>query len=308
VTQWLLNIQHQLSRNTMVEVGYLGNIGRRLERLRSTNEPFTRTGANDARSIAQRRIFPMYGIIQQVDGVVNSNYHAFNFKFEQRFSSNLTVLAAYTWSKAIDDASGIRTSSGDQSIAAQDWNLRPERGLSQFHTAHRFVTSLIYDLPPLTGSPLLVRQVLGGWQTSSIVTLSTGNPVRVGVIGDINNIGGEGNYPDATGISPTLNAGTADFFWNPAAFDARNPELNYRFGNTARNTLIGPRYGNWDFSMLKNIRLTETRSLQLRWETFNLTNKANWNVPATDVRNSSFGKVTSARDMRQMQVALKFLF
>ena len=60
--------------------------------------------------------------------------------------------------------------------------------------------------------------------------------------------------------------------------------------------------------LLKNVRLSETRSLQFRWETFNFTNKANWNVPSTDVRNTAFGKVTTARDMRQMQMALKFLF
>lgn len=309
VAQWLLNIQRQITPSLMIETGYLGNIGRRLERLRSTNEPFVKNGLNDTRSIAERRIFPMYGIIQQVDGVVNSNYHAFNLKIQQRFSNSLTLLAAYTWSKAIDDASGIRSSAGEQSIAAYDWNLKPERGLSQFHTSHRFVSSFIYELPRLRNSPVLVRQAFGGWQTSSIVTFATGNPVRVGVIGDTNNIGGEGNYPDATGISLHLNAGSADFFWNPAAFDFRNPELNYRFGNTARSGLIGPGYGQWDFSMLKNFTVgAEGRVLQFRWETFNFTNHANWNFPSTDVRNAAFGKVLTAREMRQMQFGLKVIF
>ncbi len=309
VGQWLLNIQRELTSHMVLEVGYLGNIGRKLERLRSTNEAFTKTGLNDTRTIAQRRIFPMYGIIQQVDGVVNANYHAFSAKLQQRFGNHLTLLAAYTWSKSIDDSSGIRSSSGEQSIAAYDWNLQPERGLSQFHTAHRFVSSLIYELPRLRQSPALVRQAFGGWQTSSILTFATGNPVRVGVIGDTNNMGGEGNYPDATGISPTLNAGTVDRFWNAAAFDIRNPELNFRFGNTARSGLIGPGYANWDFSLLKNFSLgSESRTLQFRWETFNLANHANWNFPSSDVRNVAFGRVLSARDMRQMQFALKLLF
>ena len=309
VMQWLFNIQRQVTDNLLVEAGYMGNFGRRLERLRSTNEAFTRTSLTDTRSIAERRIFPMYGIIQQVDGVNNSNYHALNVKVQQRFNRGLTLLAGYTWSKAIDNGSGIRSSAGEQSIAAYDWDLRPERGLSQFHTAHRWVTSLIYDLPRFEQSNRFVRQTLGGWQTSSILTFSTGNPVRVGVIGDTNNLGGEGNYPDATGISPTLNAGTTEQFWNRAAFDITNPELRFRFGNAARNTLIGPGFAQWDFSMMKNFRMPwEGHSMQLRWETFNLTNHANWNFPSVDVRNVAFGQVLSAREMRQMQFGLKYLF
>ena len=309
VMQWLFNLQRQVTTNLLVETGYMGNFGRRLERLRSTNEAFTRTSLTDTRSIAERRIFPMYGIIQQVDGVNNSNYHAFNLKIQQRFNRGLTLLAGYTWSKAIDNGSGIRSSAGEQSIAAYDWDLRPERGLSQFHTAHRWVASLIYDLPRLQQSHPFLRQTLGGWQTSSIITFSTGNPVRVGVIGDTNNMGGEGNYPDATGISPSLNAGSTERFWNREAFDLTNPELRFRFGNAARNTLIGPGFAQWDFSLMKNFSLPrEGHSIQIRWETFNFTNHANWNFPSTDVRNVAFGRVLTARDMRQMQFGVKYLF
>jgi hypothetical protein len=310
VTQWLFNIQRQIGANFVIEAGYMGNIGRRLERLRSTNEPYLRTGLNDTSSIQQRRPFPIYGIIQQVDNVVNSNYNAFNLKVQQRFSGGLSLLMGYTWSKAIDDASGIRSSSGEQSIAAWDWNLRPERGLSQFHTGHRWVASLLYDLPFPNGAPRWSRAAFGGWQTSSILTFSTGNPLRVGVIGDNNNIGGEGNYPDATGISPFDNAGTETAFWNIRAFDITNAELRYRFGNTARNTLLGPGYANWDFSMLKDFSLPlEGHRLQFRWEAFNFSNHPNWNVPSSDVRNANtFGRVLTARTMREMQFALKWLF
>ena len=145
---------------------------------------------------------------------------------------------------------------------------------------------------------------------SSILTVATGNPVRIGGIGDTNNIGGEGNYPDATGVSPNLNAGSADRFWNPGAFDIANPELRFRFGNTGRNTLLGPGFTNLDFSLLKNIALPlEGHRLQFRWEVFNSVNHPNWNVPSTDVRNAAqFGRVISARNMREMQFALKYSF
>jgi hypothetical protein len=310
VGQWLFNVQRQLAGGLMVETGYMGNIGRKLERLRSTNEALLRNGLNDLSTIQQRRRFPIYGIIQQVDGVVNSNYHAFNLKLTQRFTRGLSVLAGYTWSKAIDDASGIRSSSGEQSIAKYDWDLRSERGLSQYHTGHRFVSSVLYEVPFFDGAPRPAKAVFGGWQASGIVTFSTGNPIRVGVIGDTNNLGGEGNYPDATGISPYTDAGWADRFWNIRAFDISSPELRYRFGNAGRNTLIGPGLANWDASLLKNVAMPwEGHKLQFRWEVFNATNTANWGVPSSDVRNvAAFGRVIAARDMRQMQFALKYLF
>lgn len=310
VGQTLLNIQRQIGSGLLIETGYMGNIGRKLERLRSTNEPFLRTGLTDTTSVQSRRPFPIYGIIQQVDGVVNSNYHAFNLKVTQRFSRGLNLLLGYTWSKAIDDSSGIRSSSGEQSIAKWDWNLGDERGLSQFHTGQRLVASVIYEAPRIAGAPNAVNAVIGGWQISSIFTASTGNPVRVAVIGDTNAIGGEGNYPDATGISPISGAGTTERFWNIEAFDIANPELRYRFGNVGRHVLLGPGYLNWDASLLKNIATPwEGHRLQFRFEAFNAANHANWNVPSADVRNpATFGRVLTARNMRELQFALKYMF
>ena len=154
------------------------------------------------------------------------------------------------------------------------------------------------------------KSVFGGWQMSGILTFSTGNPVRVGTIGDTNAIGGEGNYPDATGLSATAGAGTVNQFWNINAFDLTNPELRYRFGNSGRNTLIGPGYGQLDSSVMKTFRLPiEAHTLQLRWEAFNISNYPNWNFPSTDIRNAAtFGRVLTARQMREMQFGLKYVF
>ncbi len=310
VTQWLFNLQRQIGNSLVVEAGYMGNIGRRLERLRSTNEPYPRAGLTDTSSVQSRRPFPVYGIIQQVENVVNSNYHAMNFKVQQRFARGLSLLLGYTWSKSIDDASGVRSSSGEQSIAKSDWNLRDERGLSQFHTGQRLVSSVLYEIPFFAGAPKLASSILGGWQVSGIVTFSTGNPVRVGMIGDNNGIGGEGNYPDATGLSATTGAGTVDRFWNINAFDQTNPELRYRFGNSGRNTLVGPGFGQLDSSLMKTFRLPiEGHTLQFRWEAFNISNHPNWNFPSTDIRNAAtFGRVLTARQMRELQFGLKYVF
>ena len=87
------------------------------------------------------------------------------------------------------------------------------------------------------------------------------------------------------------------------------PNLSYLAGNAGRNVLFKPGTRQLDASLTRNIRIREGHALQFRWESFNATNHPNWNTPATDARNAAtFGKVTSARTMREMQFALKYLF
>jgi hypothetical protein len=98
-------------------------------------------------------------------------------------------------------------------------------------------------------------------------------------------------------------------FWNIAAFNGANPELQYRAGTAGRNTLVRPGTQVLDATLTRNIRITEGQSLQFRWEAFNALNHPNWNAPATNVLvPATFGKVTSARTMREMQFALKYIF
>lgn len=101
-----------------------------------------------------------------------------------------------------------------------------------------------------------------------------------------------------------------DQFWNINAFDNTSPELRFRFGNSGWNTLIGPGYGQLDASLLKTFRLpVEGHTLQFQWESFNISNHPNWNVRLADVRNAAtFGRVLTARPMREMQFGLKYLF
>ncbi|MEX2260668.1 MAG: carboxypeptidase-like regulatory domain-containing protein [Bryobacteraceae bacterium] len=311
--QWLFNVQRQLGDDMALEAGYMGNGGRKLERMRAYNEAILRTGPADNRSIAQRQPWPMYGRIQQVDGSVISNYHALNLKLQKRFSQGLTYLIGYTWSKAIDNGSAIRTNSGDRLFPPNSYDLQAERGLSQFHTGRRFVASFLYDLPfgvgkPFAGSNRVLDKIVGGWQVGSIVTFSDGTPVNVGNIGDRANIGVE-NWPDATGISPVPDQRTTERFWNIAAFDTTNSALAYRNGTAGRNVLFRPGLRQWDFSLSKNTAIREGHALQFRFEAFNFGNHPNWNQPGGDARNANtFGVVNTARTMREMQLALKYIF
>ncbi|HYZ83417.1 MAG TPA: TonB-dependent receptor [Bryobacteraceae bacterium] len=313
VHQWLFNLQRQLTNEMMLEVGYQGNSGHKLERFRTYNQAVLKTGPNDARTIAQRRPWTAYDRIQQVDGSVNSNYHALSTKLQQRFSRGLTYLASFTWSKAIDGGSALRTNSGDRLWPTNSYDLAAERGLSQFHIGRRFVGSAIYELPFGPGKALatggILGAIIGGWQVGGIVTLADGAPTNVGSIGDTFAVGGLGNIPHATGISPIPQDRSADNFWNPAAFDSTNPNLSYLAGNAGRNVLFKPGTSQIDASLTRNIRIRESHSLQFRWESFNATNHPNWNPPSTDARNAAtFGKVTTARTMREMQFALKYIF
>ncbi|MBL8235808.1 MAG: TonB-dependent receptor [Bryobacterales bacterium] len=313
VMQWLFNVQRELARNMVLEVGYQGNGARKLPRFRLYNQPVLKTGPTDTRTVAQRTPWPAFGRLQEVDGVDNSNYNAFSAKLTQRFTNGLTFMLGYTWAKAIDYGSAIRTNSGDTLWPTNSYNLHAERGLSQFHIGRRLVGSFVYELPFGAGKRMLpegvAAKIAGGWQLGGIVTLADGAPINVAQLGDTAALNTLGNQPDATGVSPIPSDRSQYKFWNIAAINVTNPELSWRPGNMGRNTLLRPGTALADLSLARNLRIREGHTLNFRFETFNSANHPNWNAPGSDARNpSTFGVVTSARTMRQLQFALKYVF
>lgn len=313
VMQWLFNIQRELTQNLVLEVGYQGNGGRKLPRFRVYNQPIPKSGPTDTRTVAQRTPWSSYGRLQEVDGLDNSNYHALSGKLTQRFQRGMTFMVGYTWSKAIDGGSAIRTNSGDTLWPVNSYNLHAERGLSQFQVGRRLVGSFVYELPFGPGKSLLKEGVLsklaGGWQLGGIVTLADGAPMNVSQLGDTAALNTLGNQPDATGISPIPTDRSQYKFWNISSINVTSPDLSWRPGNMGRNTLFRPGTRQGDLSLARNIRIREGHTLNFRFETFNSANHPNWNAPSADARNAStFGVITSARTMRQLQFALKYLF
>ena len=311
--QWLFNVQRQLGKDTVLEAGYIGNGGHKLELLRVWNQPVLRKGPADARTLLQRSPFPAYGLIQTLDGHGNSNYHGLALKAQRRFSRGFTYLAGFTWSKAMDLGSSVRNNTGENQFATDNYNIQREHALSQFHNGHRFVSSVLYELPFGKGKRFLsgggaANIIAGGWQVGSIITVSDGTPINVGQIGDPLQIGTP-NVPDATGISPIPTDPSPSNYWNPAAFNATNPELLYRYGNTGRNLLTTPGLMQWDFSLMKETVIRERHKVEFRFEGFNFTNHPNYLTPGIDVRSlATFGKITAARTMREMQIGVKYLF
>lgn len=306
--QWLFNIQRELPGNTLLELGYEGNESHHLEQLRAVNEEIPGTTPHSARVP-----FPEFGRIQLVDNAGNGNYHGFSTKLTKRYSSGLTYLFGYTWSKSIDTGSAIRTHDGDTLFPQNSACLQCDRGLSSFHVGHRIVTSALYDLPIGKGRALgienpVANAVIGGWQIGSIFSYQTGFPITVSSGKDQANTGGGFDRPNATGVDPVLPRGqqTTEHFFNTAAYVLQPFGT---FGNVGRNTLIGPRILSWDFSTHKDFNFTERYRLEFRWEAFNFSNHPNWSNPNTTLTSPGFGTIGGTRtNMRQMQFALKFVF
>ena len=206
---------------------------------------------------------------------------------------------------------------GDSLTPSNDHNLRLDRGLSAFDFRHRWTTSFLYELPigkgKLVGGGMnrVADALIGGWQIGGIATLQSGFPFTLYCgSGPIQN-GGDNCYPDNLGGNSAL-AGDKrgpSLWFNTANFVNRinDPSLpQYRYGNNARNNVIGPPLVDVDFSTSKNFRFGERRGLEFRTEFFNLLNHPIFGQPNSTVGTSNFGAITGTRvDSREIQFALK---
>ncbi len=306
------NVQRQLPGSTLVEVGYLGTLGRHLWSLFDANEK-----TPGLTSVPSRSPFPEIGIIQTVQGGDVSNYNSGSVKITKRFSSGLTVISSYTYSKSLDDASAIR-GQGDTIFPQNSRCLMCDYGRSAFDLRHRWISSILYDLPFGSGRAFLnrggvVNELLGGWQVGSIYTLQSGLPGYPTPGPDQSNTG-NGNGRDrlnATGQNVNVSNPTPNEWFNVAAFSL---EPFGTFGNAGRNVIPYPKHNDWDFSLIKQFRIVERSSLLLRIDAFNFLNHPNWGNPGNNwgqavQPQASFGQVTSTSvAMRQLQVSLKFSF
>jgi hypothetical protein len=276
-------------------------------------------------SVVDRTPFQEFGRIQEIGNAADSNYHSLSVKVTRRLTSGLTYLAGYTFSRSIDDGSGIRTLGSDPLFPQNSYCISCERGLSIFDTRHRFVTSVLYDVPFGKGRRFLnhgiASTLIGGWELSNIFTISSGFPLTPYTGSDRSNTGAGDDRADATGAPVTIDRGQRNpaQWFNIAAFQLQPLGT---FGNAGRNTIIGPGIVAWDFATHKNFNFTESRYLQFRFETFNFPNHANWSDPNTTLGSNrldasgrpipgtgTFGVISGTRtDMRELQFSLKLVF
>ncbi|MBI3679648.1 MAG: TonB-dependent receptor [Acidobacteria bacterium] len=306
--QWNLSVEQSLGASLLFEAAYAGSVGHKLAERVNINQATLPNPASPT-PIAARRRFRDFGDILSSNWQENSSYNGLQTRLEKRFSGGLSFLLGYTWSHSIDTAS--RGSGGSWHQNA--YRLRDDRGSSDFDVRHRFTYSYVYQLPFGKGKKFLgdagrlADLVAGGWTLSGITSLMSGNPYSVTVAGDRANVGGFAFQRANRSCNGNLDRGsrTIDRYFDTACFTTTPLGT---FGGGGRNIVEIPGLNNWDFSALKDFRVTERARLQFRAELFNLFNHAQFGQPDLSIDSRFVGEIRGARDARIVQFGLKALW
>ena len=190
IQQFNFGVQREMTPNLLLDIAYVGNKGTKLPGFRNLNTPAVIVNANGTNS-AGLRPYPALGDIQWVENRVNSTYHALQMQVDKRFSSGLSAMASYTWSKALADsvdhlstaAVGPGVDTGVYRVPQNANDLRAERGPAEFDVTHRLVVSYVFELPWGRGRhwgqswSAPANLILGGWQISGIHAVQGGLPL-----------------------------------------------------------------------------------------------------------------------------------
>ena len=342
---YMLSFQRQLGANTMLSLSYVGTQGHRLladlesnpgnpalclslsqpsEVMPNTGTcgPFGEDGTyypasggivNSTRTVFQNGL----GSNGYFITMANSGYNALEVSLRHT-SQRVAILAAYTYSKAMDNASSWGPGISDAGEQINPINPRSSRSLSAFDLTHNFVVSYSYTLPfdKLFPSNKLTR----GWIVTGITRYTTGLAVTMNEQDDNSLLGTFCTGPTCSVVdTPNFTPGPLHFTDPRSRDSSGNPKPYFntslfgleaigQLGNSNRRFFHGPAMANWDFGLLKDLPLTESKTLEFRTEFFNVFNHTNFGLPQGDIINSSFGFVTSARDPRIGQLAIKFIF
>jgi hypothetical protein len=227
------------------------------------------------------------------DPIGTSIYHSLQVKVERHYTNGLAIIGAYTWSKSLDDASAYFGTNASPGFPENSYNLAAEKGRSDFDYEQRFSLAYVYDLP--FGNKIEKLQnskanyLIDGWEVAGIAMVQSGAPYTPTVDGNpSNNIDNHDRPNVVPGVSFYPAHKSVNQWTNPAAFSLPAP---YTFGNAGRNILTGPGLADWDFSLIRNFKLGESKTLQFRAEMFNIFNRPNFALPNTDWNSASFGVI-----------------
>jgi hypothetical protein len=348
--QWNLSVQRALGKQWVLEVAYVGTHSVHLRETRDALQSQDATPTNPVvvggesittntfdNAIARSRAQGINGYsgFQLFANDAYSHYNSLQTTLSRRWGAGY-FQAAYTFARSTDATStgntAFNTAFNDEST------LNDSRGLSDFDRTNRLAVSYRYDLPFFSSAEGLKHRLLGGWAISGITIVQSGAPFSVLDSGAGTAFLGSGSAPGVLSASlapgETLSNGLSsggigtriNGYLNPAAFTPA-PQLyptqcltdpNFcttGFGNLGRNTYRGPGQQNWDFSLIKNFKITERQSLRFTTDFFNIWNHVNFANPAvTDVEsislpNSPFGKITSDLGTpRLIQFSLRYMF
>ena len=296
---WNLDVQQELTSSIVMNVDYTGTKGTRLDIVEAPNR--TATG------VLLPGVQPFVWETSAGDSVA----HAGSLRVRKRLQRGISIGGAYTFSKSMDNASAL--GNGVSIVAQNAFDLAAERGLSSFDQRHRFTADYLWELPFGADKRFLVqrgvmRNLLGDWQWSGDWSIESGMPFTPRVLGSFTDVnrGTNGTLrADLTGQPISLPNPTVAEWFNTAAFVA--PPAG-QFGDAGRNVIIGPPTILFDMAMTKVIPMGEARMLEVRAQASNVFNTPQFTVIDTAVNSPSFGRVTAAGNMRQMQLALRYRF
>jgi hypothetical protein len=313
IQEWSGDVQRQVGNTWLIDIGYMGTRGLHLVQETDPNQPLNLTTAPAA---AQASVLgacelgscpspiPYLSNFAYTQSAGSSIYHALQAKVERRFSKGLSILAAYTYSKSIDTASGPFSDARNANFPQNSYDVAAEKSVSDFNFPQRLSLAYIWNMPFGSTSAKLQNQRLNyaiqGWEVGGVLTVESGPPFTPVVSGDVS---GADEINNATVQSGTPvdtdrpNVVSESFYpsrqtpqqWVlPSAFAT---PTEFTFGDAGRNILRGPGLGTCDFSILRNFRLGETAKVQFRAEMFNIFNRANFDIPQNIVNNASFGQI-----------------
>jgi carboxypeptidase family protein/TonB-dependent receptor-like protein len=325
--RWSLGIQHQLPGNFLAEADYVATRATRLTAFRELNaiparylstkptrdqatidflsatfdNPFFGTDPIFGSRISRAdllRPYPQFESITSIEPSGYSWYHALQVRAERRFSDGFTFQLGYTWSKLMEAVEFLNPS-----------DTTPYESIGNFDRTHRLSLSGIWEIPLGRGRrfgaklPAPVQLIVGGWQIGSIVVRQSGAPLG------FNNVPFNG---DLSAIPLPKSERSVDRWFNTATGFARNSSqqlaYNLRTMPLRFSGIRGDGRATWDFSAIKDFKITERSTLQLRAQVFNAWNHPNFNDPNTNPFASNFGRITSAGDARNWQFGMKLRF
>ena len=305
---WNLTLEREVVRNLIARISYAGSKGTALISDRDINAPFADAKATTATTDQRRPLYPNFGLVTLVEGVGNSNYNALQLTAEKRFAQGFSILANYTFSKAIDNNQGSANKSTGVNVT-DPLNQSYDRGRANFDRTHVFNFSSVWAIPGNYGKTV-PDLLLGGWNLTTIVALYSGDVFTVGSGVDNARTGQGGQRADVVGDPYTLgdNRSRGDIilqYFNKAAW-AQNALGTY--GKQGRNWYRGPGRANVDLGVHKKFKVRERLTAEFRFEMFNAFNRVNLGNPNSTVTSTNFMRITGAGDPRILQFALRFVW
>jgi Carboxypeptidase regulatory-like domain len=306
--QFNFTIQREVAKGLSVSAGYVGTLSHHLAFSPDVNYPIFTSTATSSNYNTRRPIEPgVLSTINMMESNGTASYNGLQVTAKKTMGRHLSFTAFYTFSKSLasEEMDGNTTNGGAEDFT----NLALEHGRSDYDQRHVFNAAVIWNLNYYTGSQGWMRRVLNGWTISPIITLSSGLPFTVTTGKDNNYDGNNNDRANLVGdpyLDPNRSRSAVAAEWfNTAAFVANPIGTD---GTSARNLLDAPGSRNVDMGLFRSFELRESMHLQFRAEFTNFFNMVNLNAPNATLSSSNFGVITSADDMRQLQLGLRLTF